>query len=317
MFIERHANRLSRAGNVVEFVDWPSAGFAEKLRGIFRVLTARSDQSVEIHGYQSAPLLLMLFARRETMTSFWLHSGQFSARLDWWQRRILQAALNRIPDVILVSPHIVDILASNGFAPPTNPTIQHAFIPPDRSREQELWTQYDPALRRFAGASTPLLVMQGSDAFHDGVDRYGTDLAIEALARVRAVYPSVGLVVGRPSQGSSQFEAYRAALGDRIQQLGLGHSVYFLEGEQELFPITARADLFLRPSNQDGDSISIREAEFLGVRVVASDACPRLASCILFRSRSSESLSDAILSALAMGKPQSIHDTEVSIADEV
>ena len=57
-------------------------------------------------------------------------------------------------------------------------------------------------------------------------------------------------------------------------------------------------DLFLRPTNSDGDSVSVRESLSLGVPVIASDAAPRPNGTILFRSRDHDDLTNKTIDVL-------------------
>jgi glycosyltransferase involved in cell wall biosynthesis len=49
--------------------------------------------------------------------------------------------------------------------------------------------------------------------------------------------------------------------------------------------VMSESDVFLRPTNTDGDAVSIREALYLGTPVVTSDAVPRPEPCVLFANR--------------------------------
>jgi len=46
-----------------------------------------------------------------------------------------------------------------------------------------------------------------------------------------------------------------------------------------------KSEVFVRPTNLDGDAISIREALYFGVPSVASGVVARPRECILFKSR--------------------------------
>ncbi len=66
-----------------------------------------------------------------------------------------------------------------------------------------------------------------------------------------------------------------------------------------------RASVFVRPTLTDGDSVALREALALGKRVVASDAVPRPAGCLLFRSGDVDALRSALATAEQTHVPES------------
>jgi glycosyltransferase involved in cell wall biosynthesis len=65
-------------------------------------------------------------------------------------------------------------------------------------------------------------------------------------------------------------------------------------------PVLAEADVFVRPTNTDGDANSVREALYLGVPAVASDVVERPAGTILFRTRDLDDLEAKVRSVLSV-----------------
>jgi glycosyltransferase involved in cell wall biosynthesis len=56
------------------------------------------------------------------------------------------------------------------------------------------------------------------------------------------------------------------------------------------YPILARSHLFLRPTNTDGDAISIRESLYYKIPVIASNVVDRPEGTILFKNRDIQEL---------------------------
>jgi glycosyltransferase involved in cell wall biosynthesis len=107
---------------------------------------------------------------------------------------------------------------------------------------------------------------------------YGFDLLVAGLARLKRLHPSVGcLVMGTGEQ--------RAEAGKRVRESGLEESVLLLGdvNHDACLALISACDLFLRPTLEDGDSISVREALSLGVPVVASRVGTRPPGAILFQ----------------------------------
>ena len=115
---------------------------------------------------------------------------------------------------------------------------------------------------------------------------YGLPLIAEAAARLRTLYPRLGLLL----MGPAPFE--HAALGDSLLRAGqLPHPT--------VLAAMRRLDVFVRPTYFDGDASSVREALALGVPVVASDTDFRPEGVVVFRRGDVGALSDALRIALA------------------
>ena len=68
------------------------------------------------------------------------------------------------------------------------------------------------------------------------------------------------------------------------------------------------SDLVVRPTNTDGDSLSIREAIFLGKPVITSDVVERPDGSILHRNRDVDDFEEKIIETLNSIKPeQNLH----------
>jgi hypothetical protein len=67
-----------------------------------------------------------------------------------------------------------------------------------------------------------------------------------------------------------------------INKRGLSEWLMVYHNEGELWPILNYADVFVRSSHTDGDANSIREALFLGKRVIASSCVRRPSKCELY-----------------------------------
>ena len=134
--------------------------------------------------------------------------------------------------------------------------------------------------------------------FHDGVDLYGFDLCIALVDEIRKDQPEAGLLLALAQVGHS---TYLAKLQDEIARRGLGEYVHFMTGQRELWPLLKKASLLVRPTNTDGDAVSIREALHFGCPVVARDVVGRPEGTVLFASRNLGSLVAATKRVLSAG----------------
>ncbi len=115
-------------------------------------------------------------------------------------------------------------------------------------------------------------------------DLYGLDQLVELTARLKPDFPRVGIVVCFWDHVPAD-EAYLSELRHRAEARGVADSLLFNTRKGSFVPVLEASDVFVRPTNTDGDAVSIREALYLGVPAVASDAVERPDGTILFRTR--------------------------------
>jgi len=199
-----------------------------------------------------------------------LHSGMAPAYLEQdsaWGRKLAAFVCRLYTRVICVSPPIRAAVVSLGVPPERTeiaPAFLHAEFPQVPLNSLFLgWIERHQPL-----FSTALFFRP----------EYGFELLVEGLARLKYRYPSLGCVV--MGSGEQHADASR-----RIREANLEDNM-LLAGDVDhdrCLALISRCDVFLRPTLQDGDSISVREALSLGIRVVASDVGMRPAGSILFR----------------------------------
>jgi glycosyltransferase involved in cell wall biosynthesis len=199
-----------------------------------------------------------------------LHSGMAPGYLraaSRWRTRLAAFVCSLYTRVICVSDGIRDALLSVGL-PADRVEVVPAWL-----RTERTVVSLDPSILAWIGRHQPLL----STALFFRPE-YGFDLLATAIARLRLRYPSVGcLVMGT---GERRNEADR-----RIRETGLEENVLMLGDvhHDACLALMSASDVFVRPTLEDGDSISVREALSLGVPVVASRTGTRPSGAILFQ----------------------------------
>jgi len=146
-----------------------------------------------------------------------------------------------------------------------------------------------PALQRFFADHDPVVTSVG---FYEPL--YGFDDAVRLMARVRPHYPRVGLLLIGDLAGAGWCEALirEHDLGEHVKLAGnLVHA--------ECLAVMKRSALFLRATDYDGDSLSVREALSLGVPVVATATDFRPEGVITYQRGVFEDLVVKALAALA------------------
>jgi len=75
-----------------------------------------------------------------------------------------------------------------------------------------------------------------------------------------------------------------------LNENNLEEQILLIQGESDIWPYILCSQLFVRATNTDGSSISIKEAQWFGVPVIASDCVVRPSNVILFKNRSENDL---------------------------
>jgi glycosyltransferase involved in cell wall biosynthesis len=125
---------------------------------------------------------------------------------------------------------------------------------------------------------------------------YGLGILLPAIQELRRLHPLIGCIVMGDSEHVHVAESQVAAAGLERQIL--------LAGDVEhnaCVNIMACSDVFVRPTLEDGDSVSVREAIALGIPVVASRVGTRPAQAILFPARDAGALAIPIRLVLESG----------------
>lgn len=197
------------------------------------------------------------------------------------RRALARFALRRMTGVVCVSRKLAGVVERfgvdrsrihwfPGFLPPT---------PDERGKQhvaREVW--------EFAEQHQPLLAANGKVDWHRGIDLYSLDHMVELAARLKPDFPRVGIIVCF-WEHLPEDQAYLDRLRRRAAELRVSDHILFHTRPGLFLPVIDAADIFLRPTNTDGDANSIREALALGVPVVASDAVERPPGARIFQCR--------------------------------
>jgi len=200
-----------------------------------------------------------------------------------WGRRLAALVCWLYTRVICVSDGIRDAIVSLGL-PAHRTEIVPAWLRTERSE-----VSLDPSILAWMGRHQPLL----STALFFRPE-YGFDLLATAVARLHLRYPLVGCIVMGAGEQREQAER-------KIHETGLEENVLLLGDvdHDACLALIAASDVFVRPTLEDGDSISVREALSLGVPVVASRIGTRPAGTILFQPGDMEEMISTIELAMA------------------
>ena len=235
---------------------------------LLRLLITRPADVMHLHvglqtGYPFPPrlialgLAITLLPKRKTVFTF--HSGGFAGSVH--ARRLTPSSLlarlfRRFDFNIGVNDEQIAMFRRLGVRKDRSRKVYpHALAPPRPGVE------IPAAVRQFLDAHSPVLLFVGGLE-----EEYDLGLQLDALGAVRERYPNAGLLLA----GAGSLEA---ELRRRIAALSWGAHI-LLAGDiphRVTLHIMLASDVLLRTTVRDGDSIAVREAQFLGLPVIATD----------------------------------------------
>jgi len=118
-------------------------------------------------------------------------------------------------------------------------------------------------------------------------------LSISLMKRLKnEVHENIAFIYVIPDIGHYD---YYSEMIDLIAENNLKDNFYFYTKPVAYPAVIKLCDLFIRPTNTDGDALSIRESLLLRTPVIASDVCNRPKGTILFNNRNSDDLYDKVV----------------------
>ncbi|MBD3232561.1 MAG: glycosyltransferase [candidate division Zixibacteria bacterium] len=281
VYVKRFSQKLKREGYDVDVFDYSRIPRLKRYVAFVRTVAAGCDR---IYLNQlSIPIILILTVFGASVKT--VFSGHGSSVESWrgLRRLAFVSFLNRCREVVLAGPHLKPLYEQKGVGKSVPISIQHAFLPPDESEEERIKDTYPEGVHRFIEAHQPLVIGNGYQiTFYNGRDLYGLDMCVELAYRLKPGFPHIGVIFALADIGDRE---YFDMIKGRIKDLGIEDNFFFLTEQKELWPLFKHADLFVRPTCNDGYGISIDEALHFGCPAVASDVCRRAEGTVLFKNR--------------------------------
>jgi len=169
------------------------------------------------------------------------------------------------------------------------------FIIPEFIPFEEFSTEENPEVSSFVNGRKYFFSCGDLRKYHNEY-LYGFDLILEFAKTHKYLendYCFLINIIGNNSP--NQIEPFK----DFILKYNLDKFVYLnCKSFTSMQLLIKNTFVFLRTTNTDGNALSILEALQLKVPVIASDVVPRPKSCILFKNRNLEDLTDKILNLL-------------------
>lgn len=312
--VKRLVEYLAKEKVSYEFY-WKSANISSVLRFIFSQFNFKSN-IIHVFGFQKWKeqlilLILIYFFNKKIIVSILNDRPMiFYNNLPFIQRLIARLFFRKISKLIAVSSHIkISLVAREKIC------CISTFIEPHSS---EILGKKIPdwiySIRK--GFKFLITASAFRIKFFNNQDLYGIDLSIELMKRIIASGRSnVAFLYHIPD---IQNYKYFSKMKDLILQYNLQNNFFFnTESLPSYLSILNISDLFIRPTNTDGDSLSVREAIYFGVPTIASDASTRPEGTIIFKNRDVESLFEKCLEVLENHSEYRRHVKEIKHNDNV
>lgn len=120
-------------------------------------------------------------------------------------------------------------------------------------------------------------------SFNNGSDLYGVDMMIEVIYRLRNDGIDASFILLLPHCTN---EHYYNEIQNKILSYNIEKYFHiFQEPIDEASSLYKISDIYVRPTNTDGDSFSVWESLYVKTVVIASDAAQRPSECIIFKNR--------------------------------
>jgi glycosyltransferase involved in cell wall biosynthesis len=241
-------------------------------------------------------LALLLLAGWPSRVVASLHHGGVAAQLrtgGTLRRRLTRWKCFRVAHFMADTEEIQSAMCDFGV-PARRTTVVDPYLP-------IAWRSV-PVRRSIAGFLDRHRPVVGTSQWRM-VPYYGLHLTLDVVKALRGTFPEIGLFV---SLGSGDGDAeYSAQIRATIEREGLQPHVHINTedvGRDEFLTVLARLDAVVRPSFLDANSVSVYEALYLGVPVVASDADRRPERATVFRSGQVDDYRAKLSAVLAAGR---------------
>lgn len=257
----------------------------KKIKGwFFQIFLLQKEKIIHFHssGYNFVTLMKSLFylilGKKVVIT---YHSLREKNKVREQLSRCLINLVSKLNAyIIAVNSHIKDNFVKFGVNQKKIKVIS-AFLPFIVKKEEI--AEVPKKVWDFINNHTPIISANASKiVFYNNEDIYGIDMCIDLCANLRTKYPKIGFIFCLPDIGDYD---YFNKMKQRIKEKGIESNFLFQTKPCQLYPILLKSDVFVRPTNTDGDAISLREAFYFKKPSVASDVVQRPKETVLFKNR--------------------------------
>lgn len=247
-----------------------------------RMLAEEPPGIVHFHNFSVRDTWAFFRASRRHAVILSFHNERFLDEVrscGWHWRLIASFCLRRLRCLVVDSDHCRR-LARTLVGPRPRVELIPEFLPP-----AEVPPLADPSLLELRRRHRWLIASNAWRlVFHQGQDLYGLDLLIDLvdhLVHRRALDVALAFLLSDVG-----LHDYLEQQQRRARELGIAGRISIVtEPIEEASSLWREADVVVRATNTDGNSLTVLEALAVGTPVVASDCSARPVAAVLFRSR--------------------------------
>ena len=296
IYIKRFYFFLNEKG--ISYILYNSGEYVNKEKNIIHVSFKRKlfelifDRTDIIHSNEigiKSRILIPLFRLFNKKVILTIHGYSFKNqinKLKGIKKALFIFQMKLYNNIIAVNPNIKDLLIKNGINK-SKISVIPAFIPPT-SEETDI-NQLPNFFNKVRKKHKFIITANAFKiSFYNNQDLYGIDLSIELMKKlVDNGHKDIGFIYVIADIGD--YEYYKK-MQNLVKEYNIENYFRFYTKHVAYPAMINMCDLFIRPTNTDGDALSVREALTLEIPAIASDVCKRPEGTILFKNRDIDDL---------------------------
>jgi glycosyltransferase involved in cell wall biosynthesis len=218
-------------------------------------------------------LLIFMFLGLLPRTVFYDHNASRKFWLSLFYSRLFLYIIRRARELKVVHAHLISGYRIRGYVGQIS--IESPFIPPSEVHRESILMSYPESVLNFMSDKSCIKIVSSAWRYNldsEGVDIYGISVLLKLLYDLKDRGESVRCLL---AFGVFNYEDMPDDMLNQIEALKIEGVLVLLTGQKELWPIFSCADIFLRLTSTDGESVTVLESLYYGCSVLASNVVPR------------------------------------------
>lgn len=257
-----------------------SIGFRGKIKFIKAILLTSSKYKIIHHHTPDKYMRLLLCLLGLVKKNIFLHIHGAGLTDILGERSLLSFLFKKLLKYVHIIGDNERICSYLGKYNPRSIREIDAFVPPIFNNEI-----FNDFVKKVNIPDAKIVIsFMGWFSSYNNEDLYGFDLALKALDILRKEYKLDAIIIASVN-GIVDDSIHKQFLDNR-EKLHLDDKFILINEElKEIWPVFLISDVFIRPTNTDGNSISLKEALWFECSTIASDVVPRPQDVVLFKNR--------------------------------